>query len=277
MRSPANCLRRSPTRRVIRSRCSSSTCDLDTDLGIDSIKRVEIFSAIQDKLPGARAAGPEEIGTLGTLCEIVSFLGRASGGRGEVESQAESDGAFGFAGSSAQSRVLLESVAEKTGFPIDMLDLDMQLDVDLGIDSIKRVEIFSAVQDRLAGGARVGPGAAWLIAHASPDCRVPVETVGRKGRGRGGEARGFCARSIPRRQRSSDPIVAMRSRCERAERSGSRTTAHRLSRAIERRSDRARVRREGRWASIVARPPARARAPLRLDRAGSARARRIRA
>ena len=51
---------------------------LDTDLGIDSIKRVEIFSAIQDRLPAARAAGPEEIGTLGTLREIVSFLGQSS-------------------------------------------------------------------------------------------------------------------------------------------------------------------------------------------------------
>ena len=51
---------------------------LDTDLGIDSIKRVEIFSAIQDRMPATRAAGPEEIGALGTLREIVSFLGQPS-------------------------------------------------------------------------------------------------------------------------------------------------------------------------------------------------------
>ena len=46
---------------------------------------------------------------------------------------------------------LIDVVAEKTGYPADVLDLDMQLDADLGIDSIKRVEILSALQDRLPG------------------------------------------------------------------------------------------------------------------------------
>src|SRR5439155_17945279 len=45
--------------------------------------------------------------------------------------------------------VLLDIVAEKTGYPVEMLELDMELDSDLGIDSIKRVEIFSAIQERL--------------------------------------------------------------------------------------------------------------------------------
>ena len=47
---------------------------LDADLGIDSIKRVEIFSAIQDRLPGLLRATPEQVGALGTLREIVAFL-----------------------------------------------------------------------------------------------------------------------------------------------------------------------------------------------------------
>jgi NAD(P)-dependent dehydrogenase (short-subunit alcohol dehydrogenase family)/acyl carrier protein len=130
---------------------------LDSDLGIDSIKRVEIFSAIQDQLPGARAAGPEEIGTLGNLQEIVSFLARSSGANSERECQPVESPVPGSQEALPMARVLLESVAEKTGFPIDMLDLDMQLDVDLGIDSIKRVEIFSAVLDRLPHARAMGP------------------------------------------------------------------------------------------------------------------------
>jgi acyl transferase domain-containing protein/NAD(P)-dependent dehydrogenase (short-subunit alcohol dehydrogenase family) len=130
---------------------------LDTDLGIDSIKRVEIFSAIQDKLPGARTAGPEEIGTLRTLREIVSFLGRSAGAASEGNGKPKETTVPGSPEAPPMARVLLESVAEKTGFPIDMLDLDMQLDVDLGIDSIKRVEIFSAVQDRLPDARAMGP------------------------------------------------------------------------------------------------------------------------
>ncbi|MCL6454184.1 MAG: acyltransferase domain-containing protein [Alicyclobacillus sp.] len=45
--------------------------------------------------------------------------------------------------------VFLDIVAEKTGYPRDILELDMDMEGDLGIDSIKRVEILSAVQDRV--------------------------------------------------------------------------------------------------------------------------------
>ena len=40
-------------------------------------------------------------------------------------------------------------VAERTGYPADMLNLDMELDTDLGIDSIKKVEILSTVRERV--------------------------------------------------------------------------------------------------------------------------------
>ena len=53
--------------------------------------------------------------------------------------------------------ILLAVVAEKTGYPADMLGLDMQLDADLGIDSIKRVEILSALQERLPNAPAVKP------------------------------------------------------------------------------------------------------------------------
>ncbi len=44
---------------------------------------------------------------------------------------------------------MLDVVADKTGYPVEMLDLSMALESDLGIDSIKRVEILSAVQERV--------------------------------------------------------------------------------------------------------------------------------
>ena len=48
-------------------------------------------------------------------------------------------------------------MAEKTGYPADMLGLDMALDADLGIDSIKRVEILSALQEKLPNAPEVKP------------------------------------------------------------------------------------------------------------------------
>ena len=55
---------------------------LDADLGIDSIKRVEILSALQEQLPDAPVIKPEHLGVLQTLGQIVEFLAAAEAGCG---------------------------------------------------------------------------------------------------------------------------------------------------------------------------------------------------
>ena len=45
--------------------------------------------------------------------------------------------------------VVMEAIALFTGYEVDMIEEDMDLETDLGIDSIKRVEILSEVQNRL--------------------------------------------------------------------------------------------------------------------------------
>ncbi|MEV5986123.1 SDR family oxidoreductase [Streptomyces sp. NPDC052051] len=45
--------------------------------------------------------------------------------------------------------LLLSVVAQLTGYPAEMLTVDMELEADLGVDSIKRVEILSAVRRRV--------------------------------------------------------------------------------------------------------------------------------
>lgn len=49
---------------------------------------------------------------------------------------------------------LLDIVSERTGYPIEMLDVDLDLEADLSIDSIKRIEILGELGDRVGfGGA----------------------------------------------------------------------------------------------------------------------------
>lgn len=129
--------------------------ELDADLGIDSIKRVEIFSALQERLPHAPVIKPEHLGSIRTLRQVIEFLDqkptdKATRQGNEVERAPalETAPATPTAGADA-SAILLQAVAEKTGYPVEMLELDMELDGDLGIDSIKRVEIFSILQERL--------------------------------------------------------------------------------------------------------------------------------
>jgi len=126
--------------------------NLDSDLGIDSIKRVEILSAIQEKMPELPSVDPDAMASLQTLLSIVEHFGAVDSVSvtQQVVKQVTED-------SSELESVLLEVVADKTGYPVDMLNLDMNLDSDLGIDSIKRVEILSALQDKLPDLPAVSP------------------------------------------------------------------------------------------------------------------------
>jgi acyl carrier protein len=42
---------------------------------------------------------------------------------------------------------VLAIVAEKTGYPSDMLELDLDLEADLGVDTVKQAEVFAMVRE----------------------------------------------------------------------------------------------------------------------------------
>jgi hypothetical protein len=80
-------------------------------------------------------------------------------------------------------------VAEKTGYPAEMLTMEMALEADLGIDSIKRVEILSAMQERAPGLPQVqaremaalktlGQIVGHLDGGAAPAAQAPASTAG---------------------------------------------------------------------------------------------------
>ncbi len=130
--------------------------DLESDLGIDSIKRVEILSAVSERIPGAPAVKPEHLGTLRTLRQVLAFINA-----NPLPSSVPSSVAVSVPVSSVlptdATPILLAIVSEKTGYPAETLGLDMDLESDLGIDSIKRVEILSAVSERIPGAPAVKP------------------------------------------------------------------------------------------------------------------------
>jgi acyl transferase domain-containing protein/acyl carrier protein/NAD(P)-dependent dehydrogenase (short-subunit alcohol dehydrogenase family) len=132
--------------------------NLDSDLGIDSIKRVEIFSGLVDRIPGVKAVRPDQMGTIKTLKDIVDYIGEAAPTSSTGMTVATTQVSVSTsAGTEEAKDILLEIVSEKTGYPVEMLEMEMNLDSDLGIDSIKRVEIFSALKDKLPGMSVVKP------------------------------------------------------------------------------------------------------------------------
>ena len=122
--------------------------DLEADLGVDSIKRVEIVGAFAKEAPqaihDAMQADMERFTRAKSLQAVLDALpameaaapAAPAGAAVAVDTAAAAD----FDGKAA----LLALVADRTGYPEEMIDPEADLEADLGIDSIKRVEIIGA-------------------------------------------------------------------------------------------------------------------------------------
>ncbi len=116
--------------------------DIESDLGIDSIKRVQITEELVAALEtnGMKLANEElaNIASSVTLEEIIVKLQNLMSKTTSTTPQnkpAAAPSGFDITGT------LLGIVSDLSGYPVEMLDLTLQIESDLGIDSIKRVQI----------------------------------------------------------------------------------------------------------------------------------------
>ncbi|MEH2346784.1 MAG: beta-ketoacyl synthase N-terminal-like domain-containing protein [Nostoc sp.] len=153
--------------------------DMEADLGIDSIKRVEILGALQEMYPSLPKPNLEELSEKRTIGQVVEYLQSHASKSVSVEiaihevpqateiavevapvvevvvapepsvvvaftpePEAAISDEFANLG-----ETLLAITSDKTGYPVEMLELEMDMEADLGIDSIKRVEILGAMQE----------------------------------------------------------------------------------------------------------------------------------
>ncbi|MGA9175922.1 MAG: SDR family NAD(P)-dependent oxidoreductase, partial [Desulfobacterales bacterium] len=130
--------------------------DIEADLGIDSIKRVEILSALEEKMPDLPSVPPDVMGTLKTLGQIVSYLSDTPEDTAAVPAETTEVGPSADEHRKIEDN-LLDTVSRLTGYPVEMLALDMDIEADLGIDSIKRVEILSALEEKMPDLPTVSP------------------------------------------------------------------------------------------------------------------------
>jgi acyl transferase domain-containing protein len=139
--------------------------ELEADLGIDSIKRVEILAAVREKAPGLPDLDPAALGALRTVGQIVEHLQKhlpaSNAPKSAAPAAAPAAKAAPIAGGSNVDlmKTMLEVVAAKTGYPVEMIGMEMELEADLGIDSIKRVEILAAVREKAPGLPDLDPAA----------------------------------------------------------------------------------------------------------------------
>ncbi len=129
--------------------------EIEGDLGIDSIKRVEIISMLQETDPALADIADEkyfeDMAQLKTLGDIVNWLknnfggavAAAPAGQPAIQQAAQAQPASGQVDYQA---LLFEVISDRTQYPVDMLSPEQEIEGDLGIDSIKRVEIISMLE-----------------------------------------------------------------------------------------------------------------------------------
>ena len=130
--------------------------ELETDLGIDSIKRVEILGAVQTAL-NLTVNNVEQLSQTQTVQDVIDFMNKEMETGSDSESNipivqnncTDPDPIMQNNSNSNTMKIIMDIIAEKTGYETDMIETDMELETDLGIDSIKRVEILGAVQTAL--------------------------------------------------------------------------------------------------------------------------------
>ncbi len=146
--------------------------DMEADLGIDSIKRVEILGAMQEHYPALPKIDPEALAELRTLGQVTEHLGKGLASQAPISHPASQTAPAAPVAAETKpyhqensvtletiAQALLEVVSEKTGYPTEMLEPGMDMEADLGIDSIKRVEILGAMQERFPQLPKIDPEA----------------------------------------------------------------------------------------------------------------------
>lgn len=132
-----------------------SQMDIESDLGIDSIKKVEIISELEKQIPACDGITTDRISSVRTLKDICDAINDQTPDVSETLPELDTDSETIVQGNFKQdtyqkvSTVLVNIISELTGFPVEMLEPSMNLESDLGIDSIKRVEILSRLEQEL--------------------------------------------------------------------------------------------------------------------------------
>ena len=98
-----------------------------------------------------------------TLTGIIDRLVAAGANGSAVAVAAAAPAVTALAGMPREevARILLGLVAERTGYPAEMLGLDRDVEAELGIDSIKRVETLAGCSSACRPRCRCGSARKW--------------------------------------------------------------------------------------------------------------------
>ncbi len=127
--------------------------DLEADLGVDTVKQAEVFAAVRERYELERDDNLQ-LRDFPTLRHVANWvreragMGAAPAAPAALVSDAPASAADAPAVADDVIAAVTSIVAEMTGYPSDLLDPDLDLEADLGVDTVKQAEVFAAVRER---------------------------------------------------------------------------------------------------------------------------------
>ncbi len=137
--------------------------DLEADLGVDSVQRAEIWLALTTEYNLDSEVRPTGIRTMAQFAEALAELAGDVGGSADSAPATSTVGLQPVApsGEAVDTAVWLERVRDKlvavTGYPAEMLEEQLDLEADLGVDSVQRAEIWLALTTEYGLDSEVRP------------------------------------------------------------------------------------------------------------------------
>ncbi len=123
--------------------------DLEADLGVDTVKQAEVFAAVREHYDVERDDNLQ-LRDFPTLRHVADWVRARAGLEVAPPASEPVDGGAAPAAAGGGDPVLAQVtsvVAEMTGYPADLLEPDLDLEADLGVDTVKQAEVFAAVRE----------------------------------------------------------------------------------------------------------------------------------
>ncbi|MFA5903324.1 MAG: KR domain-containing protein, partial [Desulfobacula sp.] len=117
--------------------------DLEADLGIDTVKQVEIFAKIASTF-GFSVPDDLKLRDLNTIARLGDYIHQRLGSD-DAKTAVEEHPAKPVRNLGEALAIIKEIIAAQTGYAADMLEEGLDLEADLGIDTVKQVEIFAKI------------------------------------------------------------------------------------------------------------------------------------
>ncbi len=140
--------------------------DLEADLGVDTVKQAEVFAAVRARF-GVERDDTLSLRDFPTLTHVIGWVRDKTATPADpptrrtpphpprprrrtpsAPASAADPGAARLPSQEEITEAVVAIVAEMTGYPPDLLDLDLDLEADLGVDTVKQAEVFAAVRAR---------------------------------------------------------------------------------------------------------------------------------